>query len=255
MRGSGTCRCYAFRSAKGGECLGDHLRGVAECARGRWETRGLARKLSTLYGVSEELVEDLVTLAGALHDVGKSCAEYQQNCREVCEEFPDHYVPSAQLSAYIGRLAGLDELSADRMTESFDLVLLEELGDLKAGYLYILAVVVPVLSHHYAQINLARLPSKGMRTELLIHGECVEELRTTFVDLEGVVKTELARRLVATAYTLITRGGGSIGDLPVIHLKREHLFNTRKPPPQRFIVDAVLGVLNLCDGLVASRSR
>jgi CRISPR-associated endonuclease Cas3-HD len=255
MRGSGTCRCYAFRSAKGGECLGDHLRGVAECARGRWETRGLARKLATLYEISEELVEDLVTLASALHDVGKSCVEYQQNCREVCEEFPDHYIPSAQLLIYIGRLAGLDELSASRITESFDLALLGELRELTAGYLYVLAVVVPVLSHHYAQINLARLPSKELRTELLIHGDCVEELRTTFVELEEGMKTELVRRLVAAAYTLITRGGGNVSDLPVIHLKREYFFNTRKPPPQRFIVDATLGILNLCDGLVASRSR
>jgi len=249
----GTCRCYAFKGTEGSECLADHLREVMACSRGRWETEGLARKLSALYGIDGELVKDLVSLAALLHDVGKAYREYQPECEELCKEFPSHYILSAQLAAYLGRAVGLRELSAEEIVRTFDAVLLRGVSGLTEGYLYTLAVVIPVLLHHYAQVNLARLTSRDQFKELQLYEGCLDDLRGLLAKLSGIVKSELPGRVVETAYGVLSKG--VVSDLPVIPLIREHLFNLRKPPPQRFIADAVLGILNLCDGVVASRSR
>lgn|GEM_PF-989951 len=251
----GTCRCYAFRGTRGSECLADHLREVVECSRGRWETEGMARKLSALYGVDGELVKDLVSLAALLHDIGKADSRYQPSCERMCEEFPNHYLLSAQFVTYLARAVGLRELSAERIDETLDAVLLKEVKELTEGYLYALAIVIPVLSHHYAQVNLARLTSREQHRELRLYKGCVEDLRELFEEVVDSMRTELSRRAVVKVCETLFKGIHVVEDLPVIPVKREHLFNLRKPPPQRFIADAVLGVLNLCDGAVASKNR
>lgn len=256
MRDFGVSNCYAYRSrSKKSEHLIEHLRNVARCCRDRWESRGLARKLAVIYGVNEDLVEDLIYVAALLHDVGKASREYQLKCETACEEFPNHYILSAQFSIYLGRAVGLRELYAERIGETFDQLLWRgEIESLTVGQLYTLMVVVPILLHHYAQINPGKLTSREQYGELQVHEGCLKELRELFKEVANDVRTEFAREVIMEAYKEFSTDS-VISDIPPLPLKREHLFGLKKPMSQRFIAEAVLGVLNLCDGVVAARSR
>jgi len=246
--------CYAFKDINSSECLVDHLRDVMRCSRSRWETIGLSRKLMNLYGVNNELVSELIAVSALLHDVGKADKRYQLSCKEVCAEFPNHYIFSTQLSIHLGRLVGLSELDAENISNIFDEVLLRNLERFTEGTIYSVVIVVPILLHHYAQINPMKPISSGLYREFNVYEDCLEDLIRLFSEVMNIVKTELPRKIVKAIYELLSKSP-IIKDLPVIPLKPEHFFNLQKPLPQRFIIEAVLGILNLCDGIVASRNR
>jgi len=246
--------CYAFKDVNSSECLIDHLRNVMICSRSRWETIGLSKKLLNLYGVDDELVNELVAIAALLHDIGKADKIYQLSCEEVCREFPNHYILSTQFSIYLGRVVGLNELNAENISKTFDEILLRNLERFTEGIIYTIIVVIPILLHHYAQINPMKLMLRDQYREFNVHEVCLEDLLKLFNEVINTMEIELPKKIVKAVYEILTKSP-IIKDLSVIPLRREHLFNLQRPLPQRFIIEATLGILNLCDGIIASRSR
>lgn len=248
--------CYAFKGACAESFL-DHSIGTAQCVDARWELRGIVAKLGLICGVDRQLVRDFAILSSLLHDIGKVDTDLQVRCEKTCEEFQLHYVTSAQLLLLLARRAGMSEFTADAL-ESFVETALSSSYECPGdhvpaeSWLYLFIVLLPVLIHHYAQIRDPRRLVSSDRSRMTIWPECASVLKEVAERGRSMVGTGLARRLLLVLSELSEE---KELDLPSLPFKREHLFSSDRVTHQKFVAEAVAGVLNLCDGTVASRNR
>lgn len=248
--------CYAFR----GKCVEsflDHSIGTAKCVDERWELRGIEAKLDLACGVDRRLVRDLVVLTSLLHDIGKVDSEHQARCERACEDFQLHYVTSAQFLLLLARRVGMSGFAVDALEGFVESALSASCECPKdcapvESWLYLLLVLLPTLIHHYAQIrDLRRLTVSGKRRVTIWPG-CSSVLKEVVRRGGSMVRTELARKLLSALSELSEE---EELDLPSLPFRREHLFSYDHATHQKFVVEAVAGVLNLCDGAVASMNR
>ena len=100
----------AYYESCGGEPLSepllDHLRGVGEAVRGSWEAP-LGRLLRARFGLSNDFA-DVLSMAAALHDIGKAVVRYVRRRRGcVHYSFIGHEAVSAHVVARVMDSGGL----------------------------------------------------------------------------------------------------------------------------------------------------
>lgn len=250
--------CYAYRKADCVETIAEHVLGIVECQAGMWEFEGFKRKISRIYGVDENIVGDMLIVAAVLHDVGKTRKDFQDRCSEECVSFTSHYVDSALIALNLGDLVeGLD-LGPDSLERRLKKLLsCERLDRLDIGGLYLLVVVLPVLLHHYAQIVSESSIFNGLnssRSFIEIHEDCVNELLEAVNKVSDQwIKSEVGRELLKKFEKQVIERRLELGVINSREL--EEFSNSYEYVPGRFIVEAAVGILNLCDGRVAFSNR
>lgn len=260
------CACYAYRDVSSGleEDLVEHILGVASCCTERWETRALASKLSRVLGLGLDMTRDAILLAGLLHDVGKAAQVYQKPCqRSGCTEFHGHYL----VSAFIAHLAlSLSSVAIRvRDAEEFLSSSSARLGEDKA---FAVLVVLPIAFHHYHQVRGTGSYSAAHRSTVnnfldnpLIYGKCVESFEKItshqgigprgreVLEKVRVVLTDIGSYVESDSYRDSKLFILRLGDLV-----RSGLRDT-SVTLGKAVVEAVTGVVNFCDGIVAARKR
>lgn len=162
---------------------------------------------------------------------------------------------SAQLAILVARRSGLKEFTADVISGFVKRSLSASCECPCASaesWLYLLLVVMSVLVHHYAQLyKLRNLVSSG-KEEVEIAPECGEALSSLAGYGKGMVKTDVAIRLLSSL-----SGIGNVDrlELQVLPFERERILSADRASHQRCIVEAVTGILNLCDGSIARKNR
>lgn len=243
-------KCYAFKSEKGcEETLEDHLLGVLNCIEERWEFKGLVRKISRLVNIDENEIAWLIKLSAILHDIGKTRKEFQDEChRSFCEHFRCHYVISATFAAKLGEESNMFQSLSDKLHD----LEWSDSSILDVGGLYIAVVVLPVLLHHYAGIDERSLQEckRTYSSTLDIDEMCKGDLLSVVNKLKQEVPGRF-KELSGKLYDMIKSGRVELTILPQV----EDFIKTYKYSFVDSIVEAVTGLLNICDGIVAKRNR
>lgn len=254
--------CYAYRGREASEPLCEHLRGVYEEAKRRWETRAVAGKVARLCGIDEGLAREAILLSALLHDIGKAAEPLQERCEGgACERWPQHYLISAHWAyVVLSRCLGI----SDSLTEYLGRVLASGSGGDQTRNLALL-VLIPVAFHHYHQVRGdVSYEYRYERGNLRVHASC----HGCFAELGQLVDAEFGE------LPRLCRGrpGGAIGGLPgllqslgpeeearsvifVRNLGRTMLERSVSPTGFALALEAVTGIVNLCDGLVAASAR
>lgn len=249
-------RCYAFRDASREETLTQHALGIIKCFSEKWEVEGLKKKLSRIHCVSESLVSDLLLLAGLMHDIGKTKKELQNDCDKECTRFRQHYIVSAQLALKLGYEVPELNLSPDNVKDRLRRVLnRDELRCLDSSDAYLLIVVLPTLLHHYSQVRessiLDGLDSAEVSVE--IHKNCIMELTSIINEAGKLLRSELGMKILNRLRDIVNEESLELG---IIDRRTfQEASSSYEYAPGRLIAEAVIGILNLCDGLVASTNR
>jgi len=258
--------CYAYREFKNAswveELYEDHVRGIWKCFDERWEFKGLIVKASRLLGISESEVEGYIKLAAILHDIGKLRRKEQEDCRSAgCVSFRHHYALSARVVHSLARSLDLD-IDLNRFTE--DISKNDKVGDKVA---YFALVFVPVLLHHYAQITFVddlREAINYASDQINMYEDCVSVCEKLLKDLKdeleskGVTNTKAIMRIVEEALKTVKNSKFKLRGI----IDSDKLIELLQSPEEksevlrvRFIAEAVLGLLNMCDGIVAKEHR
>lgn len=245
------CECYAYKSEKGCvETFRDHVVGLINCVDERWEFRGLVKKLSKLYGFSEEIFRDLVTLSLMLHDIGKITRTFQEECRRAyCVTFTNHYVLSSKFAVTLGKKAGLLNQRLDNWFTEF----LSGFKEPKSiSDFYLVLVVLPVLLHHYAGISeksLLKALEETRNADFEVDPVCGNCVNSLISDIS--IRSDELKGVKEALIELIKESKIELSTIP---LDENHLSNYM-PSPTKAIIEASTGLLNLCDGRVAYEHR
>ncbi|MHB9301894.1 hypothetical protein [Thermofilum pendens] len=255
--------CYAFKSTFSSESLEEHLTGVAECILGRWELEALARKEAVvIYGeLREEYLREVkgaIALAGLVHDLGKALASYQATCEKAgCTEFSGHDIYSAWIAYTAFKKRGVLKGSFENTLKK---LYREGAGDAvePSETLAVVNVVVPVFFHHYAQRSSDKLRAQvsqinpSQRVAELQAG-CVEQLR----EAAGRLRRRVEGMLVNAVDEFLEQDlvEHEIRLAIVDFEKLLDIVQELKVTVFKSFSEATLGILNLCDGIVAREKR
>lgn len=252
--------CYAFRDAIREETLEQHILGIIGCLKSSWEAEGLKQKLSRVHNVCESITNDMLIIAGIMHDVGKARRELQDECNRECTKFRHHYVTSAQLALRLGYEVPELDLNPDNIESRLRRLLShEEIKRLDFGDVYLLIVLFPVLLHHYSQIVSESSILSGLESperdnrSLIIHKDCVIELASVINKAVKLLESEVGLRILSILRHVVSEESVELGLISGQTLR--DVSSSYEYTPGRLIVEAATGVLNLCDGLVASINR
>ena len=246
--------CYAYRKLGEKELkeyLYEHSLEVAECVRDSWELVGLKRKLRKIYGIDEELVADLITLSALFHDLGKASESIQKECVHECTEFRHHYITSAMLALKIGYSVEDLGLNPDNIEEILRDIL--ENRKFSAGHLYVASVVLPILLHHYSQIKSEFSALISPETKLKLTDECINALtKMTNEVRKDLIKTPIGVKIL----NALTKNIEKEVELAVIPaLRQDLLLGICEYSHEKMMIEAITGLINMCDGRVASKNR
>ncbi len=250
-------KCYAFRSRFVEEGYLDHVIGVVQCVESRWEFEGLKRKLERLYHVDKSVTNDFILLAAIIHDIGKVDVEFQSRCVDECSSFPYHYELSARLALRLGYEVDELSLSTDNISKKLEKILSHKDFKPDLGELYLALVVLPILLHHYAQIvsewsvirGSTRYKNMERVINISIHNNCVDEIVPAVK-----LKSEIGKKLLNKLKDIIDNEGKSV-NLSIIPEDILRKSMSYQYITGRIIVEAAIGILNLCDGLIAHSKR
>jgi len=258
--------CYAYRDSKKEEKLFEHLITTADICSERWELKALALKTSRLLGIDSKKVEEAIVLASMLHDLGKAAEVYQGECfAGGCTEFKGHYM----VSAFIVHLV----FSANNVVigrEDVERFLTDDMGSLSEDKLYAMLVVLPVAFHHYHQVLSFRSYCTGKAIEKFlenprVHASCLEEAKS-MLSYERLGQD--CRKLLEQIYNVLTNIERLAGkdvyrgskifvqnfcyDIVWKDLKR---FAENPITLGKMLIEAVYGLINMCDSRAASIKR
>ncbi len=253
--------CYAFRSKSKNkeETLRKHIIGITECLKEAWETEGIKKKLAKIHGINKSVTNDMLLLAGLIHDIGKTESELQNECREECTSFKHHYITSAMLALKLGYETKELNLCPDNIEEKLKKILSREkrLRNLDLGDTYLLIVVLPILLHHYAQVTSELSVLEGLnniKRFIQIHESCVNEITSIIDEVSQVFESEIGLRILSNLKDIITKKEPI--ELSLINRKLfQEASSSYEYVSGRIMTEAFTGILNLCDGRVASSNR
>lgn len=246
-----TPRCYAFREGNcREETLEEHVVGILKCLESRWEFNGFLRKTGKLLNIEMNIIAWLIKLSALLHDIGKTSTDIQQKCRkESCTEFPYHFIHSARFATSLGIESGVLQAPIESV---FTDLLWSEVGRLNISHIYVVIVVVPVLLHHYAGVSEKSLSRGIMESELTL--EIDELCRQSLFSLVGILGNDAPHELeplINKLSDMIKGGKVNLSPIPGI----EKFLQSYKLSFAKSLAEAVTGLLNICDGVVAKRNR
>jgi len=249
--------CYAFRDALRNceETMDRHIMGVVKCLEERWEFEFLVKKVSRLLRTEEQLVRDLTYIAAVLHDFGKMKKEFQERCRQgECKSFPKHYITSARFAMNVAfksktlALNTLKEKVYDLLTKPTKPNKGYDLGDV-----YILSVVIPVLLHNYAHLQEESLLKTEHEKSITVD-ECCREVYLGILEHmeKNCTTTSTGEELLKAIRLSLNDLKVELSVLPLLDpgVLLNYILNTEK-----MIVEALTGLLNICDGRVAYMNR
>lgn len=264
----GKLMCYAYReSAKGvEEKLSEHLTATASYCLKRWELDALARKVSRLLRLDTATAKDSIVFVALAHDIGKAASIYQEKCSKgLCTSFKGHYLVSAFLLSLALNLSGL-EVSK----ESIKRFLEDQFDELSKEEIIGVMILLPVILHHYHQVRGYKSYSIEGHEEALefleeprIYPECVESLRSS---LNTFSFGERIRGLVNVLMNTLENVGKyfesdsyKANEMIVMGFYKDVIERDIKALNRvtlgKCIVEAITGLINLCDGWAASQAR
>ncbi|MEM0226593.1 MAG: CRISPR-associated endonuclease Cas3'' [Thermofilaceae archaeon] len=244
--------CFAYRGPHGTcELLCEHLINTYRQASMRWETDALSQKISYVLRLEKAEVRECILLAALLHDIGKAAQKFQEEClKGICERFPQHYL----VSAFYAHIVLCKAFDLNLHTENIISLLKGENGDREE--LISLLVLYPIAFHHYHQVQ-DYTSYKPEEITSPIHEVC----RCCF---------EQIGELIASEFNVLKDVGKHLKDLPNILVTKSGILRSkifvnnihevinRVGRPRSFLppaIEAVTGIVNLCDGITARSSR
>jgi len=257
-------RCYAYKDKdkNSKEEFVKHSINVAKCVVGARDAsircndaETLFVKASKVLGVDIEVVRKFVTIAALLHDIAKISKELQKPCfeSESCTSFKNHDVESAWFLYHMG-----SELKYIPQSIRFENIVIEIILRLPQAYddifrktlAYITLVVFPVLLHNYAIASPGRILGvypKRSYTRKIYEGCCddLEEL-SKYLEEQGIEDVANYLKQVATRGALELIPFDSYAVLKVV---------LSNPSEVIALIEAVTGLINFCDGRIASQAR
>lgn len=246
-------KCYAFRDASENceELMEEHVKGIIELMRSRWEFHGLVKKVSKLLKVDEKLVEDFLYIAVLLHDFGKMLEEYQRECREKGHTiFWRHYEISARFAINVAYKVNV--LSTDDIERRIKKLLNEgDIQECDEGDLFLLTVVIPVYFHNYAHLNEKKVFDVYPKTKVKLDQGCKITMSKLIGVIRELAKSDLAKKLLNVINEEAMHGEVELSVLP---LNRDTLLSF-KATPGKAIAEALIGLINICDGQIARKNR
>jgi len=251
--------CYSYRSVKRinntiyeiFETMDEHLWDVTECVMSRWELEGLSKKLEFLGRIDSRLVKDFALIASILHDFGKMCKDIQYNCRSSsCEVFPKHYITSASFALHLSYEIGIlsPDVIENKLKDLFD----RGVETISEGDAYLVFVVIPILLHNYALLRGETSVLGDIGIEIELDKECVCVFKRIVNNFIDKIKTKLGRDILEKLINLLDSNIVSLSVIPGILYSV--LFNL-KMSYWKYVSESMIGILNICDGLVAHRNR
>ncbi len=252
--------CYAYKDEYVKEYFEKHSIEVMKCILDKWESMALVRKISMLLSIEEDLVRDMLVIMSGFHDIGKTFKYYQMRCIEdKCISFPKHYIVSAQFMTFLFNRA-FGKLSDNYINDEYVIEVLNGKihdGD-KTRYLYTLTCVLPILLHHYAQVSSPTSFSDTIKyVKHGIYPGCYNAIDTLIQSMQRIVKTNFAQELLEEVKQVI-RDNETLGIYlstmldPGTIIKKSSSYILVF---ERLLVEAITGVLNMCDGKVALKNR
>lgn len=245
--------CYAFRGDKCFESMDKHVEGIVRCLRSRWEFSAIKKKLRHIFGVDELLIEDLLITIAILHDIGKTLNGFQKLCRvERCERFPQHYIISARFATTIGVEVGILPQDPEERKKLFNDIINKELQKINEEVLYTVTVVIPILFHHYAQVEEEAFFKDVNVQAFTIDSICSKMYLDLIKSIDSYPQTEVGRKIINAIANTINKH--STIDLLLISLEKDSVLSYT-PTFMRGLAEAFVGLLNICDGRVAYINR
>lgn len=254
--------CIVYKDKDGClESFKDHALGIIECMENRWEYRGLKKRLSRLLSVDEEITECYLRLAALLHDIGKALDSEQSVCRQnECKSFPCHYFISSLFTVRLIEDLFRDDSISDYLRHILTSTDLKDVirdytnkGDVEK-YLALTLVLLPIFLHHYAGITeesidrcVGRVP-RSIRLDRL----CIEDILSVL----STIEKRCSRGPLGTVLTKMRDliGRDALIPLGIFIFDHNVLYNT-SVSFTKGVVEAAVGLLNLCDGIVANKNR
>lgn len=256
--------CYAYRDREKEEDLVEHLISTANCCFSRWELNALASKISRALKIDLDRARDSIVLASMLHDIGKAAEVYQEKCLTgECTSFQGHYL----ISAFIVHLA-FNLSSIELWLDEVKKFLGDNINELDKNKVLSILVILPIALHHYHQIRgFGSLKAESNTvSEFLenptINKTCLEKIRN-LLSYNNMGQEE--RKLVGKIYSVLA---------DVDRYIDEDVYRSSKMFIQNFysdiiveglknysitlgktVIEAIYGLINLCDGYVASIKR
>jgi len=259
--------CYAYRDREKEEDLVEHLISTANCCFGRWELNALANKISRTLKIDLDRAKDSIILASMLHDIGKAAEIYQEKCYAMeCTSFQGHYLISAFIVHLAFNLSNI-ELKLDEAKKFLD----DNINGLDENKILSILVILPIALHHYHQIRGFR-SLKAESNESNIVSEFLKNPTINKTCLERSRNLMNYNNMIQERRKLIEKVYGVLAD--VNRYIDEDVYRSSKIFIQNFysdiiveelkgysitlgktIIEAIYGLINLCDGYVASIKR
>ncbi|MCC6057515.1 MAG: hypothetical protein LM568_01175 [Desulfurococcaceae archaeon] len=258
--------CYAYRDKDRNSKEGfvEHSINVAKCVTGAKDAsircsdaETLFVKASKVLGVDIEVVRKFATVASLLHDIAKVFEDLQKPCFEsgICRNFKNHDVESAWFLYHMGsELRYIPRsIRLESIVTGIILGLPQVLDDVfKKTLAYVALVMFPVLLHNYAIASSGRVlgvqPRGSYTARRRIYGKCRSDLEELgkYLEEQGIEDVANYLKQVAMRGTLELIPFDSYTVLKVV---------LPNPPEVITLIEAFTGLINFCDGRIASQAR
>ncbi len=245
--------CYAYKDENVTHLFKDHLLGALEILRTRLQDELItfSKVVSARLDIDANEARELVEFAVLTHDLGKIQYEFQEECQKsACKGFPYHYVISARILYKALSQVTEKEIYKNDFVE--ELLRNPSLNDFT--HKFILLVIIPVLLHHYAQLEAEGSIYNIYNSKLRVWRSCINDVEliinsvnwgTGYIESIGRSLIEVLKKYENEGIIMRT----PFEDRGIISSK------ISTTPLTRFLIDSVIGLVNMADGIDAVRVR